>query len=105
MALAREQKLTDLGGVVAAAAHELGTPLATIKLVSTELTGGSWRTSRSWPRMSAPDPAAGRPAAATSCAPWAGSGKDPDLHMRSAPFGAVVREAAGPHADRGIAVL
>jgi two-component system sensor histidine kinase RegB len=37
MALAREQKLTDLGGVVAAAAHELGTPLATIKLVSTEL--------------------------------------------------------------------
>ena len=37
MALAREQKLTDLGGVVAAAAHELGTPLATIKLTSTEL--------------------------------------------------------------------
>ncbi|SMX41155.1 sensor histidine kinase RegB [Octadecabacter ascidiaceicola] len=37
MALAREQKLTDLGGVVAAAAHELGTPLATIKLVSSEL--------------------------------------------------------------------
>ena len=27
MALSREQKLTDLGGVVAAAAHELGTPL------------------------------------------------------------------------------
>ncbi|MEL7117086.1 MAG: histidine kinase dimerization/phospho-acceptor domain-containing protein, partial [Pseudomonadota bacterium] len=37
MALAREQKLTDLGGVVAAAAHEMGTPLATIKLVSSEL--------------------------------------------------------------------
>ena len=37
MALAREQKLTDLGGVVAATAHELGTPLATIKLVSAEL--------------------------------------------------------------------
>jgi two-component system sensor histidine kinase RegB len=34
MALAREQNLTDLGGVVAAAAHELGTPLATIKLVT-----------------------------------------------------------------------
>lgn len=34
MALAREQKLTDLGGVIAAAAHELGTPLATIKFVS-----------------------------------------------------------------------
>lgn len=37
MALSREQKLTDLGGVVAATAHELGTPLATIKLVSSEL--------------------------------------------------------------------
>ncbi|MBI1494016.1 sensor histidine kinase RegB [Halocynthiibacter styelae] len=37
MALSREQKLTDLGGVIAAAAHELGTPLATIKLVSSEL--------------------------------------------------------------------
>lgn len=37
MALGREQKLTDIGGVVAAAAHELGTPLATIKLVSSEL--------------------------------------------------------------------
>jgi len=37
MALSREQKLTDLGGVVAAAAHELGTPLATIKLTSAEL--------------------------------------------------------------------
>lgn len=37
MALSREQKLTDLGGVVAAAAHELGTPLATIKLASTEM--------------------------------------------------------------------
>ena len=33
LALEREQKLTDLGGVIAAAAHELGTPLATIKLV------------------------------------------------------------------------
>ena len=37
LALSREQKLTDLGGVVAAAAHELGTPLATIKLTSSEL--------------------------------------------------------------------
>ena len=34
MALAREQKLSDLSGVVAAAAHELGTPLATIKAYS-----------------------------------------------------------------------
>ena len=31
IALSQEQKLTDLGGVIAAAAHELGTPLATIQ--------------------------------------------------------------------------
>ena len=36
MALAREQRLQHLGGVVAAAAHEMGTPLATIKLIAAE---------------------------------------------------------------------
>ena len=37
IALSREQKLTDLGGIISATAHELGTPLATIKLTSSEL--------------------------------------------------------------------
>ena len=37
MALAREQQLSALGGLAAAAAHELGTPLATIALVAKEL--------------------------------------------------------------------
>ena len=37
LALEREQKLTALGGLIAAAAHELGSPLTTIKLVSSEL--------------------------------------------------------------------
>ena len=101
MALAREQKLTDLGGVVAAAAHELGTPLATIKLVSTELI----------------DELAGREdlledarligAQADRCREILQSmgptGKD-DLHLRQAPLIAVVREAAEPHLARGKAV-
>ncbi len=98
MALAREQKLTDLGGVVAAAAHELGTPLATIKLVSTEML----------------DDLAGQPDLladirlirdqADRCRDILRSmgraGKD-DLHLRQAPFGAVLREAAEPHLVRG----
>ena len=37
MALEREQRLTALGGVVAAMAHEFGTPLSTIKLASSEI--------------------------------------------------------------------
>jgi two-component system sensor histidine kinase RegB len=37
LVLAREQHLTQLDGLAAAAAHELGTPLATIALVSKEL--------------------------------------------------------------------
>lgn len=38
--LAREQTLSALGGLAAAAAHELGTPLATIHLVAKEMTRG-----------------------------------------------------------------
>lgn len=98
LALAREQKLTDLSGVVAAAAHELGTPLATIKLASSELA----------------DELAGMPelradaelirAQADRCRDILramGRRGNDDLHMRAAPFLAVVEEAAEPHSRRG----
>lgn len=98
MALLREQKITDLAGVVAATAHELGTPLATIKLASSELveeladmpelledvilirdqTNRCRDILRSMGRI----------------------GKD-DLYMRQAPITAVILEAADPHLDRG----
>ncbi|WP_102223905.1 sensor histidine kinase RegB [Acidimangrovimonas sediminis] len=98
MALSRAQKLTDLGGVVAAAAHELGTPLATIKLVSSELM----------------DELEGSPTLAEDVAlirdqadrcrdilrSMGQAGKD-DLHMRRAPMAALLREAAEPHMGRG----
>ena len=38
--LAREQRVSALGGLAAAAAHELGTPLATIHLVAKEMARG-----------------------------------------------------------------
>lgn len=98
MALAREQKLTDLGGVVAAAAHELGTPLATIKLVSSELMEELGDT----PELC--DDARLIRDQADRCRDILRSmgraGKD-DLHLRKAPLTAVVREAAEPHMDRG----
>src|SRR5580700_533399 len=40
LVLAREQHLTQLDGLAAAAAHELGTPLSTIFLISRELEKG-----------------------------------------------------------------
>lgn len=102
LALSREQKLTDLGGVVAAAAHELGTPLATIKLTSSELV----------------DELSDRPdlredaelirEQADRCRDilrnMGRAGKD-DLHLRQAPLSTVVHEAAEPHMNRGRDVL
>jgi two-component system, sensor histidine kinase RegB len=72
MALAREQKLTDLGGVVAAAAHELGTPLATIKLVSSELVEELKVDQPELLEDVEADPQRRPTAAATSCGRWAG---------------------------------
>ncbi|MEM6578020.1 MAG: ActS/PrrB/RegB family redox-sensitive histidine kinase [Pseudomonadota bacterium] len=98
MALAREQKLTDLGGVVAAAAHELGTPLATIKLTSTELASEL----RQMPELH--EDAVLISDQADRCRDILQSmgrvGKD-DLHMRRAPLTAVLEEAAEPHMNRG----
>ncbi|WP_415182843.1 sensor histidine kinase RegB [Phaeovulum sp.] len=101
-ALAREQKLTDLGGVVAAAAHELGTPLATIKLVSAELADelGDHPDLR--------EDALLIRSQADRCRDILHSmgraGKD-DTHLRAAPLLAVLREAAEPHQDRGKTLL
>lgn len=98
MALAREQKLTDLGGVVAAAAHELGTPLATIKLASAELM----EELENYPDLR--EDAALIREQADRCRDilrnMGRAGKD-DLHMHQAPLMAVINEAAEPHMQRG----
>ncbi|TMV07223.1 ActS/PrrB/RegB family redox-sensitive histidine kinase [Ruegeria sediminis] len=98
MALAREQKLTDLGGVVAAAAHELGTPLATIKLASSELI----EELDDNPALR--DDAALIREQADRCRDilrnMGRAGKD-DLHLRQAPLSTVIHEAAEPHIHRG----
>lgn len=98
MALAREQKLTDLGGVVAAAAHELGTPLATIKLVSAEMM----EELQDRPQLL--EDAKLIRDQADRCRDILRSmgraGKD-DLHLRQAPLASVLRESAEPHMGRG----
>lgn len=98
MALAREQKLTDLGGVVAAAAHELGTPLATIKLVSGELLEELSERPDLLEDLTLIREQADR--CRVILHSMGRAGKD-DLHLRTAPLSAVIEEAAEPHADRG----
>jgi two-component system sensor histidine kinase RegB len=98
MVLAREQKLTDLGGVVAAAAHELGTPLATIKLASSELLSDL----QGQPELA--EDAALISEQTDRCRDilrdMGRAGKD-DLHLRQAPLTTVIEEAAEPHMNRG----
>ena len=100
-ALSREQKLTDLGGVVAAAAHELGTPLATIKLTSSELI----EELKNFPELL--DDALLIRDQADRCGnilnSMGSTGKD-DLQMHQALLAEIIREAAEPHSKRGITI-
>jgi two-component system sensor histidine kinase RegB len=98
MALAREQKLTDLAGVVAAAAHELGTPLSTIMLVSAELVEELKDQPALQEDMHLIRNQADR--CRHILRDMGRAGKD-DLHLRQAPLSAVLREAAEPHLARG----
>lgn len=102
MALAREQRLQHLGGVVAAAAHEMGTPLATIKLVSSELANELHELLPD--REDLAEDARLLRDSADRCRDILRSmgraGKD-DLLLHSAPVGAVLTEAAEPHQGRG----
>lgn len=98
MALSREQKLTDLTGVVAAAAHELGTPLATIKLTASELAEElSNRTDLREDANLIHDQA-------NRCRDILQSmgraGKD-DMLIKTVPLVSLLEEAAEPHQDRG----
>ncbi len=102
MALGREQRLTALGGVVAAAAHELGTPLATIKLVASELA----QELKDQPELFAD---ANLIMSQTDrcriiLAEMGQRGKD-DAHLQHAPISAVIEEAAEPHKNRGKKVV
>ena len=98
LALSREQRLTAIGALAAAAAHELGTPLATIKLISGELA----RELKDTPEY-AEDLELLR-AQADRCREILrdlSEGGRSDAHIRIAPIAAVIEEAALPHRDRG----
>ena len=102
LALTREQQLTDLGGVIAATAHELGTPLATIKLVSGELIDEL----ETQPELLADVVLIKEQADRCRDIMRTMSAADKDhIQMRSAPLESVLQDAAGPHQDRGKEIL
>ena len=102
LALSREQRLQHLGGIVAAAAHEMGTPLATIKLVGSELQDELQDLLPDRPGV-AEDLRLLR-ASADRCRDILramGQEAKRDDYLDRAPFEAVLREAAEPHLRRG----
>ncbi len=102
VALAREQQLAALGGVVAAAAHELGTPLATIKLAATELVEElADRPHLQEDALLVRDQAERCSHILRSMGPH---GRE-DALVRFAPVSSVIEEAAAPHAGRGIRII
>lgn len=102
LALSREQKLTDLGGLVAATAHELGTPLATIMLVSGELRPEMADYPDLLEDINLIHDQAAR--CREILQSMGQAGKD-DLHLRHTPIEALVKEAAEPHLNRGKDVI
>lgn len=94
IALAREQRLSALGGLAAAAAHELGTPLGTITLVANELAR----------EIPAGDPISDDVRLLVSEAQRCrdilanlARRPDPEDPFPELPIGALVEEAFGPH--------
>ncbi len=98
--LSREQRLAALGGLAAAAAHELGTPLATIALTAKEL-------SRDLPEDSPlfEDVSLLRGQAERCREILSRLSRDPgdgDAVMHDMALGVLLDEVAGPHRDFGV---
>ncbi|MGE0765801.1 MAG: ActS/PrrB/RegB family redox-sensitive histidine kinase [Hyphomicrobiaceae bacterium] len=100
--LAREQKLHALDGLAAAAAHELGTPLATIALVTKELE----RSSVQWPELQ--DDITLLRTQAERCRDilrkLTRSPTEQDPHHVSLPVTQLLQEAAGPYTSSEVRI-
>ncbi len=99
LALAREQRLSALGTMAAAVAHELGSPLATIALTAREMERDLERDA-----LDPADLALIRDQT-TRCRDILGqlaSIRQQDMeHIRTAPLLSLLEEAAGPHGTSG----
>ncbi|TNC48183.1 ActS/PrrB/RegB family redox-sensitive histidine kinase [Rubellimicrobium rubrum] len=101
LALDRAQQLSALDGVVAAAAHELGTPLATIKLVSGEMIEELRDRADFQPLLEDAELLHAQADRCRDILRAMGRAGQRDSYLDRAPFEAVLREAAEPHLRRG----
>jgi two-component system sensor histidine kinase RegB len=98
-ALAKEQKLSALGSLAAAAAHELGTPLGTITLISKELLRERTDDEALREDLQLLESQANR--CSDILANLSRRARAEDTHFRRTPMAALVREAAEPYEHQG----
>src|SRR6266702_2290908 len=101
LVLAREQHLSQLDGLAAAAAHELGTPLSTITVIATELERAIEPDSPYMDDISLMREQAQRCRAILAKLTELSSNVEPFDRM---PLSALIDEAVAPHRNFGVAI-
>ena len=102
LVLAREQKLSALDGLAAAAAHGLGTPLATIAVVAKELLRDAKSDDRHYDDLMLLRAQAER--CRTILADLAAMGEQPDLIVSRMPVTHLIEETIEPHRLVGVPI-
>jgi two-component system sensor histidine kinase RegB len=101
--LAREQTLSALGGLAAAAAHELGTPLATIHLVAKEMTRNLPSDDPRWEDLQLLVTQSERCRAILQ--QLSANREQGDVMLQRAPIRALLEEVADPHQGLGAEIV
>ena len=101
--LQREQHLSALDGLAAAAAHELGTPLATIALVAKEMERALGNDSRFKEDVVLLRSQSER--CREILKRLTSLSSEGEAHMARLPFTSLIEEVTAPHRDFGIAIL
>lgn len=100
LVLAREQHLSALDGLAAAAAHELGTPLATISVTASELLRGGGASGQQDEDLKLLKAQADRCKEILKM--LTSMGTDPDRHFARLPISHLLEEVAEPHRGFGV---
>ncbi len=100
--LAKEQRLSELGALAAATAHELGTPLATIHLVAKEMARATPKDDPAWEDVALIEEQAER--CRNILSQISKNSEQKDAAHAKLPVTALIREIAEPHMGLGVDV-